>query len=312
MTTNELVKREEKGSNEPEGEDERGPENDVAMSFFDHLGELRRCLVRASLGVTVGFVISFVFVGDLLKFLKMPLNEAWRAAELPGSPNLQVLEIQGALMTDVRIGMTAGIFLAGPVIFYQIWRFVSPGLYRSEKRFVVPFVFFSVLMFFVGGWFAYKLVLPFALQWLLSYTESGFLKTFLTERELNPAGQLMYQLELSQYVKGTTRILLAFATVFELPLLVAALAKMEVISHRTLLRHWRVATLLIFVMAAFLTPPEPVTQLMMAIPMVFLFFTSVAVAYILNPSGRADSEESSAVARVDRGGGEHDLDEEDQ
>ena len=114
-----------------------GPEDDVAMSFFDHLAELRRCLVRASLGVTVGFVVSFIFVGDLLRFLKKPLNEAWRVAELPGRPNLQVLEIQGALMTDVRIGITAGIFLAGPIIFYQIWRFVSPGLYRSEKRFVV-------------------------------------------------------------------------------------------------------------------------------------------------------------------------------
>ena len=156
-------------------------------------------------------------------------------------------------------------------------------------------------MFFVGGWFAYEFVLPFALQWLLNYTEPGFLRTFWTERDLNPAGQLMYQLELSQYVKGTTRILLAFAVVFELPLLVAVLAKMEVLSHRTLLRYWRVAILLIFIMAAFLTPPEPVTQLMMAIPMVFLFFTSVLVAYILNPSGRVAPEESTALARAAQG-----------
>ena len=291
--------------------DERGPEDDVPMSFFDHLGELRRCLVRASLGVTVGFVVSFIFVSDLLRFLKIPLNEAWRAAQLPRRPNLQVLEIQGALMTDVRIGLTAGIFLAGPVIFYQLWRFISPGLYRSEKRFVVPFVFFSVLMFFVGAWFAYEFVLPFALEWLLAYTESGFLKTFLTERELNPSGQLMYQLELSEYVKGTTRILLAFAVVFELPLLIAVLAKLEILSHRTLLRYWRVAVLLIFVMAAFLTPPEPVTQLMMAVPMVFLFFTSVVVAYILNPAGRGDFEESAELVPVDRHGEAHDLPEDD-
>jgi len=305
-TTDELARADD--GEEPAREGERGPEDDVAMSFFDHLAELRRCLVRASLGVTVGFVVSFIFVGELLQFLKKPLNEAWRVAELPGRPNLQVLEIQGALMTDVRIGITAGIFLAGPVIFYQVWRFISPGLYRSEKRFVVPFVFFSVLMFFVGGWFAYQFVLPFALQWLLGYTDPGFLKTFLTERELNPAGQLMYQLELSEYVKGTTRILLAFAVVFELPLLIAVLAKLEILSHRTLLRYWRVAVLLIFVMAAFLTPPEPVTQLLMAIPMVFLFFMSVLVAYILNPSGRRDPEDSTALARIDRGGGEEEHD----
>jgi sec-independent protein translocase protein TatC len=291
--------------------EERGPEDDVPMSFFDHLGELRRCLVRASLGVTVGFLVSFIFVSDLLRFLKKPLNDAWRAAELPGRPNLQVLEIQGALMTDVRIGLTAGIFLAGPVIFYQLWRFISPGLYRSEKRFVVPFVFFSVLMFFVGAWFAYEFVLPFALQWLLGYTDSGYLKTFLTERELNPSGQLMYQLELSEYVKGTTRILLAFAAVFELPLLIAVLAKLEILSHRTLLRYWRVAVLLIFVMAAFLTPPEPVTQLMMAVPMVFLFFTSVVVAYILNPAGRVDVQDSTELVPVDRHGETHDLPEDD-
>ena len=270
---------------------ELGPEDDVPMSFFDHLSELRQCLARASLGVLVGFGVSFLFVSELLAFLKAPLETAWVEAQLPGRPNLQVLEIQGALMTDVRIGLTAGIFLAGPVIFYQVWRFVSPGLYRKEKRFLVPFVFFSVVMFFLGGLFAYEVVLPFALRWLLDYTDLGFLGTFLTERDLNPMGQLQYQLELSKYVRGSTRILLAFATVFEMPLVVAALAKMQVLSHRTLLKFWRVAIVLIFILAAFLTPPEPVTQFMMALPMVILFFTSVLVAFILNPAGRVSSQD---------------------
>ena len=269
---------------------ELGPEDDVPMSFFDHLSELRQCLARASLGVLVGFGVSFLFVSELLAFLKAPLETAWVEAQLPGRPNLQVLEIQGALMTDVRIGLTAGIFLAGPVIFYQVWRLSRQGYIGKRSAFWCPLCS-SRGHVLPGGLFAYEVVLPFALRWLLDYTDLGFLGTFLTERDLNPMGQLQYQLELSKYVRGSTRILLAFATVFEMPLVVAALAKMQVLSHRTLLKFWRVAIVLIFILAAFLTPPEPVTQFMMALPMVILFFTSVLVAFILNPAGRVSSQD---------------------
>lgn len=261
-----------------------GPEGDTPMSFFDHLAELRTRLIRAFIGVLVGFAISFYFVRDFLDLLKTPLQGAWEGADLPGRPNLQVLEIQGALMTDIRLGITGAIFIAGPILFWQLWKFISPGLYKNEKRFIIPFVIISVLMFFAGGWFAYTFVLPFALQWLLGYPGTGFLTRFMVEHGLTKEGELVYQLELANYVKGSTRILLAFGVIFELPLLVAFLAKAGVVNHRMLLKFWKVAVLVIFVVAGVLTPPEPVTQLMMAGPLVVLFFISVAVAYFLNPS----------------------------
>lgn len=276
-----------------------GPEGDQPMSFFDHLAELRKRLIRAALGVLVGFGLSFAFVRQILDVLKRPLNEAWKSAELPGGPNLQVLEIQGALMVDIRVGVFAGIILALPVLFYQLWMFISPGLYKKEKQYVIPFVAASVILFAIGTTFAYFVVLPFAIRWLLTYPGGNMITKILVEyqdvikihHDLALDAQVVYQLELSNYVKGATRILLSFGLVFEFPLVIAFLAAAGVVNHRMLLQYWKVAILIIFVLAAFLTPPEPVTQAMMALPMVVLFFLSVIVAYFLNPVGPPEEVE---------------------
>lgn len=262
-----------------------GPEGDQPMSFWDHMAELRKRLIWAFGSVAVGFLIAIGFVRPLLDFLRVPLIKAWAGAALPGGPELQVLQIQGALMVDIRLAITAGIFIGIPMVSYQVWLFVSPGLYKKEKRFVIPFVFFTALMFAVGGWFAYSYVLPFAIQWLLNYPAGSWMEKLLFTYGVGGDG-VIYKLELAEYVKASTRILLAFAAVFEMPLLAAFLAKVGLITHRTLLKFWKVSILIIFVVAAFLTPPEPVTQLMMALPMVALFFVSVGVAYVINPGAK--------------------------
>lgn len=262
-----------------------GPEGDQPMSFFEHLTELRSRLIRAVAGIVVGFGVSFYFAAQLLEFLKQPLFRAWEEAALPGDPHLQVLQIQDRFMTDIRLALTGGIFIAAPIVFYQLWMFISPGLYKREKRFVVPFVFTSVVMFALGGWFAYQFVLPYAMWWLLNYPYDSWLEAVMAKHGIISITEV-YQLELNNYVKGATRILLAFGAVFEFPLLVAFLARTGLVTHRTLLRFWKVSVLVIFVVAGFLTPPEPVTQLMMALPMTVLFFVSVIVAYVINPASR--------------------------
>jgi sec-independent protein translocase protein TatC len=262
-----------------------GPEDDVPMSFFDHLTELRSRLIRVVIGVVIGFIVAFYFAGDLLDFVQMPLTKAWNEARLPGNPKLQVLEIQGRFMIDVRIAITAGIFIAAPIVFYQLWMFISPGLYKREKRFAIPFVLMSVFMFTLGGWFAFEFVLPYAMWWLLNYPYDSWLEAVLAKHGVISVTE-QYQLELGSYVAGATRMLLAFGAVFEFPLLVAFLAKTGLVTHRTLLRFWKISVLLIFVVAGLLTPPEPVTQLMMALPMTGLFFVSVLVAYVINPASR--------------------------
>lgn len=251
-----------------------GPEGDTPMSFWDHLGELRSRLTRAALGVTVSVIFCFIYATELREFLAAPLHKAWVAANMPGKPELQVLAMMDAFMTDMRVAMAGGIFLALPVLFYQFWMFIAPGLYAREKRFVVPFVACSVFMFLLGAAFCYYVVLPWTIQWLLSYTQSTS----------GAATAVVYNLTLNDYIRDATKILVAFGAVFEFPLLIAFLAYAEILTHRSLLRFWKISVVMIFIIAAFLTPPEPVSQLMMAFPMVGLFFTSVGIAYLIDKS----------------------------
>ena len=248
-----------------------GPEGDQPMSFWDHLTELRGRLVKAFLALVLACIACFVYATELREFLAAPLHAAWIAAGMEGKPELQVLAMMDAFMTDMRVAVAAGIFLAAPVGFYQLWMFIAPGLYQREKRYVVPFVACSVAMFLAGAAFCYVMVLPWTIQWLLSYTQgtSGAETT------------VAYHLTLNDYIRDATKILVAFGAVFEFPLLVAFLSVAGVVTHRSLLRFWKISVIGTFVVAALLTPPEPVSQLMMAVPMVALFFISVGVSYVI-------------------------------
>ena len=251
-----------------------GPEGDTPMSFWDHLGELRSRLTKAALGVAASVVLCFVYATQLREFLAAPLHKAWVAAGMAGKPQLQVLAMMDAFMTDMRVAVAGGIFLALPVLFYQFWMFIAPGLYSREKRFVIPFVGASVCMFLLGAAFCYYAVLPWTIQWLLSYTQSTS----------GAETAVVYNLTLNDYIRDATKILVAFGAVFEFPLLIAFLAFAEILTHRSLLRFWKISVVLIFIIAAFLTPPEPVSQLMMAVPMVLLFLASVGIAYLIGKS----------------------------
>ncbi len=265
-----------------------GPEGDVPMSFWDHLAELRVRLMRAALGLLVGVVIGFWFVRELQSFLKAPLDRAWEQAGLPGRPALQALAVMDVFMTDVRVAVTAGIFVAAPVIFYQLWMFISPGLYSHEKKYVIPFVATSALMFTAGAAFCYAFVLPFSLEWLLAYPAM----------QGSEQVDVVYQITVNSYVKDATKLLLAFGLVFEFPLAVFFLTVTGAITHRSLLRFWKLAVVIIFIVAGLLTPPEPVSQLMMAVPMVLLFFGSVGVAYVFSKPARVPdmTDETSNLA----------------
>ena len=263
-----------------------GPDGDQPMSFWDHLGELRSAMMKSALAVVAGFIVCFMYAGQIREFLARPLHAAWIEAGLKGEPELQVLAMMDAFITDVRVAVAGGIFIATPIIFYQLWMFISPGLYRKEKRFAIPFVAASVTMFLLGASFCYLLVLPWTIQWLFGYTQSSAAGT-----------PVIYNLTLNDYIRDTTKILVAFGSVFEFPLLAAFLAAAGVIDHMTLLRFWKVAVVIMFVIAAFLTPPEPVSQMMMAVPMIVLFFLSVGIAYVLSRPHRRAREE--AIARID-------------
>lgn len=252
------------------------PEDDVPMSFFDHLNELRKRLVRSAFGIVIAFIVCYVFVDELRTMLLAPFYESWVSVGLEGQAHLQALSALETFLTDLRIGVIAAIFIAGPIVFYQLWMFIAPGLYRSERNLVVPFVATSAVMFLGGGMFCYYFVVPVATDFFLQYA----LDTGGGDVEIKP--NFTYQ----SYIQYETRLLLGFGAMFEFPLGVYFLTKAGIITHKTLLHHWKVMTLVFFIAGALLTPPEPVTQVLMAAPMIGLYWASVGVAFIVSKDER--------------------------
>lgn len=271
--------------NEDDLSNELGPEDDEPMSFFDHLNELRKRLVRSALGITAAFIVCYVFVEYLRTILLMPFYDSWHSVGLEGRAELQALSALETFLTDLRIAVIAAIFIAGPIVFYQLWMFIAPGLYRSERNLVVPFVATSAVMFLGGGVFCYFFVVPVATDFFLQYS----LDTAAGADGVSIKPNFTYQ----SYVQYETRLLLGFGAMFEFPLGVFFLAKAGVITHKTLLRHWKVMMLVFFVVAALLTPPEPITQILMAAPMIGLYFASIGVAYVVG------KEERERMAKLD-------------
>ncbi len=266
-----------------------GPEDDVPMSFFDHLTELRKRLVRAAMGLAGAVVVCYALVDRLTQLLLAPYHDAWHAIQnncvenlgktcLPDTgPRLQNLTAFESVLTDIRIAVIAGIFVSAPILFYQLWMFISPGLYRREKKLVVPFVATSAIMFVAGAVFCYAFVLPVATEFLLEYP---------LKKDLGEGVQIVANYTYTDYVQYTTRLLLGFGLMFEFPLAIFFMAKAGIVTHMTLLRHWRGMVVAAFIIGAILTPPEPVTQVLMAFPMIVLYFASAAVAYVVGKPER--------------------------
>lgn len=251
-----------------------GPEGDQPMSFFDHLAELRKRLLRSVIAVVVGFTIAWIYVSDLRELLTQPLADAWMSidqlvAQEP-KPKLQNLGVFDAFLVDIRIAVTAALFVSGPIVFYQVWQFVAPGLYAREKKVVVPFAATSAVMFIGGALFCYFTVVPIATQWFLEYPLGDGAAENVA---------ILPAYTFGDYIKYVTRLLLAFGAVFEFPLLIYFLARIGAITHKTLIRYWKISVVGAFVIGAFLTPPEPITQMLMATPMVIMYFASIGVAF---------------------------------
>ena len=239
------------------------------MSFLEHLDELRTRLIVSVSALLAGFLVAFAFISPLFEFIMRPLQEI-----LPNDGRLVYTEPTEAFFLYIKIAALAGLVLAIPVVLYQLWRFVAPGLYAREKRFAIPFVLFSSL-FFVGGALFSHFVL-FRLAW-------GFLADFGTDyMEFMPRIQPAFSL----YV----RLTLACGAVFQMPTLVFFLARVGAVTPRFLLRNTKYAVLLIFIFAAILTPTgDPVTLTVMAAPMILLYGFSILIAWIFR---RRDTDES--------------------
>ncbi len=264
------------------------PEADVQMTIWEHIGELRSRLLRAAIALFIGSAVAWTFRVKILAWLVRPYEKSWVERGMPGAPELQTLSPGDVFIGYFELSLVAGVIAATPVIFYQLWSFISPGLYSKEKRFVVPFVFFSTALFLSGVAFAYYVAFPFTFGYFFSLlgqvSDSG---TVLTQRPT-----------LEFYIDFATRMLLAFGAVFELPLFLTFLALAGIVTPMQLLKFSRWAVILAFVVGAIATPgPEITSQVAVSGALVGLYFLSVLVAFIVAPKKKDEASEKPAKTK---------------
>jgi sec-independent protein translocase protein TatC len=228
------------------------------MPLTSHLEELRKRLMRSLIAAFVAFGICYNFKERLFEILTRPLVES-----MPKNSYMIYTSLPEAFFNYVKISFFAGLVISSPYILYQIWKFISPGLYASEKKYVAPFVLTSTLLFVAGVLFGYFLALPPAFRFFLDFS-TDFLKPMLTLRE---------------YLSLSIKLLLAFGVVFEIPVFIFFLAKIGIVNSTMLRKQRKYAILLIFIVAAIITPtPDAFTQTLMAVPMMVLYEMGIFVA----------------------------------
>lgn len=252
--------------------------SDLQMPLTAHLEELRWRLVRALIAIGVAFIAVYNFSDVLFEILTRPL-----LAMQEGPVELIGTGVTEAFFTKLKVSFIAAVFLASPVIFYQGWMFVAPGLYDTEKRYARPFVFFATIFFLLGAAFCYVVVFPVGYRFFLEeYATIG----------VSPS------IRISEYLSFTARMLLAFGLTFELPVVTFFLARLGMVTYRGMLRHFRYALLAIVIVAAVLTPgPDIASQMLMAGPLLVLYVLSIGVAYMFGREPQAAAE--AAVVPAD-------------
>ncbi len=230
---------------------------DDKQPFMGHLAELRKRLVICAIAVGIGFGVSYIFSERLFAFLVRPLKKV-----LPPDSNLIFTSLPEMFITYLKVALIAGIILVIPVIFYQFWLFVSPALYQREKKYVVPFVVFSSILFVAGALFGYFIVFPYGFKFFMG---------FATE-EIHALPSV------KQYFSFAVKLLFAFGVVFEMPVAVLFLTKIGLVNPISMKKYRKFALLSSFILSAILTPPDVATQTMMALPIIILYELSIIIS----------------------------------
>jgi len=227
--------------------------------FLSHLEELRKRLVICAIGVGAGFVIAYIFSERLFQLLVAPLK-----AVMPEGDQLIFTNLPEMFFAYIKVAFIAGIMAAAPLIFYQLWMFIAPGLYQKEKKMAIPFVISSTILFVGGALFGYFVVFPFGFKFFIGFSNE-YVKALPSVK---------------QYFSFSMKLLFAFGVVFELPVIIFFLSKMGVVTPQFLSQKRKYAILLTFALAAILTPPDVITQCMMAGPLIVLYEIGIMVSRI--------------------------------
>jgi sec-independent protein translocase protein TatC len=243
-------------ADEPESFDDSG----AKMSFLEHLDELRKRLIYIVYSLLAGCAVAFIFIGRIFDFVMRPMQ-----AVLGPEGHLQFTSGAEPFMLHIKIAFLVGVFVASPLILWQIWKFIAPGLYSHEKKFAIPFVAMSTFFFVSGGLFAHYVAFPWT--W-------AFFGSFATD-------YMKFVPKVDEAFSMYTRMILAFGAVFEMPTLVFVLARLGLVTARLLIRYFKYAFLAIFVVAAVVSPGGDIpSQLILAVPMLLLYALSILIAFV--------------------------------
>ncbi|HUO16464.1 MAG TPA: twin-arginine translocase subunit TatC [Verrucomicrobiae bacterium] len=246
------------------------------MGFLDHLEELRKRIVYSFVAVMLGSVACWGFRERIYGIMQRPIMDALKANGL--SERLVYLNPTEPFNLYLKIAALAGLFLTSPFVLYQVWMFISPGLYRHEKRYVMPFMISTISLFTLGGYFGYKVAYPRALDFLIDFGK-----------------QFQPMITIGEYTHLFLSIVIGMGLIFEMPIIVFFLAFMGIVTPGFMLRHFRYAVLVIFILAAIVTPtPDIFNMCVFASPMLGLYALSVGVAWLVHPNRRKARKEKQA------------------
>jgi len=226
------------------------------MPFLEHLTELRSRLWWTVVGIVVGTVCSFLWANWLFEALSSPIRKNFENVALIGTGPAD------AFLTKILVAFASGAVLSAPNTFFQFWMFIAPGLHENERKQAMPFVLFSTMFFLIGISFCFFGVLPFAFK---------FFSDEFISIGLSP------QIRISEYLSFVVKLLLVFGCMFEMPIIIFLLGRLGIVTHHQLKEHFRIAIVMIFVIAAIVTPPDVFTQLMLAIPLCALYYMCIFV-----------------------------------
>ena len=256
--------------------DQGDPEPLPAMGFLDHLEELRRRIVYSIAAVALGFFACWWKVEKIYDIMQRPIMDALRNNGM--SEKLVYLNPTEPFNLYLKIAALAGLFLTSPFVLYQVWMFISPGLYRNEKRYVVPFMVSTIALFSAGGYFGFKIVYPAALNFLISFGK-----------------QFQPMITIKEYTELFLSIILGMGLIFEMPILVFFLALMGIVTAGWMWKNFRYSILIIFIVAAIVTPTTDILNMcIFAAPMIALYALSIGIAYLVHPTQRSARREKQA------------------
>jgi len=256
----------------PETEQPPDPagESAAVMSFWEHLDELRSRLTRAALAYVVAMFAAWAIRDEVLAFLWKPFVQSWKSAGLEGEPQLHFAAPGDAFMAYFKLSMIAGAALAAPIVFYQVWAFIAPGLYKREKRWSVGFVVFTSVFFVGGALFGWRLAFPISFDYFLSLTADA-----------KRAGvSITPTVMIGEYLDFVAQLLLAFGIIFELPILLTFLSMIGLVNYLQLLRFSRWFVMVAAVLGAVLSPPDTTSMVVMTVPLIGLYFVSIGLAWL--------------------------------